>query len=59
MEIKKIKAKLNELGEFNGWKGYIGLYLTQKELRTIKKAGVDYEILTMREVYDRLLSQRG
>lgn len=54
MEIKKIKAKLNELGESNGWKGYIGLYLTQKELRTIKKAGVDYESLTMREVYDRL-----
>lgn len=54
MRIEQLKAKIYEAGTFNGWKGYIGLYLTQKELRTIKKAGVDYEILTMREVYDRL-----
>lgn len=54
MEIKKIKAKLSELGTFNGWKGYIGLYLTQKELRLIRKAGIDYENMTMKQVFERL-----
>lgn len=39
---------------FNGWKGYIGLYLTQKELRLIKGAGIDYENMTMKQVFERL-----
>ena len=54
MRIKEIKAKLSELGTFNGWKGYIGLYLTQKELRLIKKAGIDYENMAMKQVFERL-----
>lgn len=54
MRIKEIKAKLSEFGTFNGWKGYIGLYLTQKELRQIKRAGIDYENMTMKQVFERL-----
>ena len=33
MELKDIKAKLKELGTFNEWKGYIGLYLTKKRIK--------------------------
>ena len=54
MDLKAIKTKLKELGTFNEWKGYIGLYLTKKELRQISRAGIDYETLTMKEVYNRL-----
>lgn len=54
MRIEQLKAKIYEAGTFNGWKGYIGLYLTQKELRLIRKAGIDYENMTMKQVFERL-----
>lgn len=47
--IQKIKT----FGEFNAWRGFIGLYLTSKEIRSLKKFGITSET-TIKEAYDKL-----
>jgi hypothetical protein len=42
---------IKEIGDFNNWHGCIGLYLTQKQLRPLKKYGVT-EATTLKEVYN-------
>jgi len=32
-----MEERIKDFGEFNGWKGFIGLYFTKKELRVIAK----------------------
>ena len=34
--MEAIKNKIENLGNFNAWRGFVGLYLTKKELRTLK-----------------------
>lgn len=47
--IQKIKS----LGEFNEWRGFIGLYLTTKEVRSLKKFGITKD-MTIKQAYDKL-----
>ena len=47
--IQKIKS----LGEFNEWRGFIGLYLTTKEIRPLKKYGITKET-TIKVAFDIL-----
>lgn len=49
-----IKERIKEVGEFNGWKGYIGLYFTNKQLREMKKFGITKED-TIKTAYQKLL----
>ena len=42
--------KIKEIGEFNAWRGFIGLYLTTKEVRSLKKFGITSET-TIKEAY--------
>lgn len=32
--------KIKDFGEFNNWKGCIGLYFNQKDIRPLKKLGI-------------------
>lgn len=55
------KEKVFEVGNFNGWRGVIGLYFNQKELaqikREIKANGhniKDIDTLTIKQVYGLL-----
>ena len=36
----EIIQKIKNIGEFNEWRGFVGLYLTTKELRPLKKYGI-------------------
>ena len=36
----EIIQKIKNIGEFNDWHGLVGLYLTTKELRPLKKYGI-------------------
>lgn len=45
--------KIKNLGDFNNWKGFISLYLTTKEVRSLKKFGITSET-TIKEAYDKL-----
>lgn len=37
-----MKEKVKDFGDFNNWKGFVGLYFTKKELRQIaKEIGVE------------------
>lgn len=51
-----MKEKVFELGQFNGWKGCIGLYFNQKDIRMIaKEIGIKYTAIkemTIKEVYE-------
>ena len=56
-----MKEKVFEAGNFNGWRGVIGLYFTRKGLaqikREIKANGhniKDIEKLTIKQVYNLL-----
>jgi len=48
-----IKNKIKTLGDFNNWKGVIGLYLNSKELRTLKPLGIN-KSMTISQVYEIL-----
>lgn len=39
-----MKDLVKNMGEFNNWKGGIGLYFTQKTLRPLKKLGITPEM---------------
>ena len=51
-----MKELVEKLGEFNNWKGCIGLFFTKKQLRQIAKEinvrfkGIEY--MTIKEVYE-------
>lgn len=51
-----MKGKIYNIGIFNKWKGFIGLYFTNKELRQIaKETGIKYkevENYTLRQIYE-------
>lgn len=53
-EKNTFKARILDFGTFNNWKGYIGLYFTKKELRTIKKYVPDFDNMTMKQIYNAL-----
>ena len=44
------KEDIKNAGEFNNWKGYIGLYFTKKMIRTLKPFGIT-EDTTIEEAY--------
>lgn len=45
--------KIKSLGDFNGWRGFIGLYLTTKEIRPLKKYGITKDT-TIKGAFDIL-----
>lgn len=51
--MQNIKEQLKEIGTYNNWKGYIGLYFTTKELRALKKFGITIDD-TIKEAYNKL-----
>lgn len=52
------KETIKNYGNFNNWRGFIGLYFTKKQLREIAKLiGVkfsDIEAMTIKEVYNAI-----
>lgn len=52
------KELIKNYGNFNNWRGFIGLYFTKKQLREIAKLiGVkfsDIEAMTIKEVYNKI-----
>lgn len=58
LEIKKqtnkykiMKEKIKDFGEFNGWRGCMGLYFNTKQLRLLKKYGIT-AATTLEEAYN-------
>ncbi len=51
--MQNIKERLKEVGIYNNWKGYIGLYVTTKQLRALKKFGITADD-TIKEAYNKL-----
>lgn len=53
---EEFKARIFDLGSFNNWKGFIGLYFTKKELRVIAKlCGIpakEVENYRINEIYE-------
>lgn len=45
--------KIKSFGDFNNWRGFIGLYLTTKEVRQLKKYGITSDT-TIRDAYEIL-----
>ena len=50
---KAMKEKLLNIGTYNNWRGCMGLYLTKKEIRGLKKLGIT-ESTTIKEAYNLL-----
>ena len=48
-----MKEQIREFGEFNGWRGCMGLYFTQKQLRALKRYGIT-AAMTLREAYNAM-----
>ena len=48
-----MKEKLLNIGTYNNWRGCIGLYLTKKEIRSLKRLGIT-EGTTIKEAYNLL-----
>ena len=46
-----MKEKIKDSGEFNGWRGCMGLYFNTKELRPLKKYGIT-AATTLEEAYN-------
>ena len=51
----EIIQKIKNIGEFNEWRGFVGLYLTTKELRQLKKYGVTKDT-TIKGAFETLRS---
>lgn len=49
-----MKEKILDIGLFNNWKGYIGLYLNKKEIRILKKSVPNCENMTIKQIYNSL-----
>lgn len=52
-----MEERIKELGEFNGWRGCIGLYFTQKQLRALKQYGITAET-TLEEAYKAIKNDK-
>ena len=50
---KAMKEKLLNIGTYNNWRGCLGLYLTKKEIRGLKKLGIK-ESTPIKEAYNLL-----
>lgn len=50
MNNTNIKERIKYFGDYNCWRGCIGLYFTQKELRSLKKFGIT-SATTLQEAY--------
>ena len=48
-----MKEKIKDFGEFNGWRGCMGLYFNVKTLRTVKKYGITSST-TLQDAYNIL-----
>lgn len=46
-----MKEIIKEFGEFNGWRGCMGLYFNAKQLRPLKKYGIT-AATTLEEAYN-------
>lgn len=46
-----MKKRIREVGEFNDWRGCMGLYFTQRQLQPLKKYGI-IEATTLKEAYN-------
>jgi exo-beta-1,3-glucanase (GH17 family) len=54
MERTELKELVLNHGIANGWKGFVGLYLTTSQLRELKRFVKQYESMTMKAIYDAL-----
>lgn len=48
-----MKDIIKDSGEFNGWRGCMGLYFNTKTLRTVKKYGIT-SATTLQDAYNIL-----
>lgn len=48
-----MKDKIKDFGEFNGWRGCMGLYFNTKTLRTVMKYGIT-SATTLQDAYNIL-----
>ena len=53
LKYKAMKEKLLNIGTYNNWRGCLGLYLTKKEIRGLKKLGIT-ESTPIKEAYNLL-----
>ena len=53
---KEMIQKIKSFGDFNNWRGFIGLYLTTKEVRQLKKYGITSDT-TIRDAYEILCNK--
>lgn len=51
INTKIMKEIIKEFGEFNGWRGCMGLYFNTKQLRPLKKYGIT-AATTLEEAYN-------
>lgn len=35
-----MKERIEEMGNFNGWRGVLGLYFTRKEIQPLRRYGI-------------------
>lgn len=61
-KLKKLtimKELINEIGAYNNWKGFVGLYLTKRQLsevaKDLKRTRKEVESLTIKQVYSLYL----
>ena len=57
LDLCELEKRVKEIGIFNNWKGYSDLYFTRKEIRDIKKLGIDCINLTIKELHEAVLNQ--
>lgn len=52
-KYKIMKEIIKDFGDFNGWRGCMGLYFNTKTLRTVKKYGIT-SATTLQDAYNIL-----
>lgn len=52
-----MKERIRKFGELNGWRGCMGLYFTQKQLRTLKQYGIT-AATTLEEAYNAIKNDK-
>lgn len=57
IKMENIIAVLKSFGDFNNWKGYINLYLTSKEISSLRKCGITKDS-TLLDAYNILTSKK-
>ena len=51
MNTTNMKEQIKDIGNYNCWRGRMGLYFTQKQLRSLKKFGIT-SAPTLQEAYN-------